>query len=195
MTDINVELANDQLALDNERLLAMSDKQLMKTLGRRHITAAQLRAELAAMNDEDLLDEYGYELGDEMTPAKLRAEIATESDEDLMHTHYVSTPEQERHYLTSWRCIDCTQWTCAEYYMVAFDLWEQAVPEQDGMICIGCLEKRVGRQLTPEDFIAAPINGPGFGDARSSRLQDRLGPRTKTGRISRRRRKPTQSSS
>jgi hypothetical protein len=40
-----------------------------------------------------------------------------------------------------------------------------------GMLCIGCLERRLGRQLTPDDFMAAPIND----DPMASRLRDRLG--------------------
>jgi hypothetical protein len=42
------------------------------------------------------------------------------------------------------------------------------------MLCIGCLEVRVGRRLEPSDFSDAPINYPGF-LKRSERLSDRLG--------------------
>ncbi len=28
----------------------------------------------------------------------------------------------------------------------------------DGFICVGCLERRLGRELTQDDFTTAPIN-------------------------------------
>ena len=47
-------------------------------------------------------------------------------------------------------CLDCGVDTIAidEYYMVTHELWANS----DGMLCIGCLEKRLGRELTPDDF-------------------------------------------
>jgi len=45
---------------------------------------------------------------------------------------------------------------------------------EDGheILCIGCLEKRIGRTLCRTDFIAAPINDPRH--QHSDRLRDRL---------------------
>jgi hypothetical protein len=43
----------------------------------------------------------------------------------------------------------------------------------DDFLCIGCLEKRLGRKLTPDDFTNAPINRPDHWH--SDRLADRLG--------------------
>ena len=55
------------------------------------------------------------------------------------------------------RCIDCGKDTnlYGEYYMVADELWSAAgmVPF-GGMLCLACLEKRIGRELTPADFTA-----------------------------------------
>ena len=46
-----------------------------------------------------------------------------------------------------------------EYYMVHDDLWEEAAQSDiDEMLCIPCLEKRIGRLLNPEDFTEFPIN-------------------------------------
>lgn len=46
-----------------------------------------------------------------------------------------------------------------EHYMVTDTVWS-AAGMQDGFLCIGCLEQRLGRILTPEDFTSAPINDP-----------------------------------
>lgn len=73
-------------------------------------------------------------------------------------------------------CVDCSVDTCAseEYYMVHDPLWAGAgMDPHGGMLCIGCLEARLGRQLTPADFPDYPINRDFFGY--SPRLQQRLG--------------------
>lgn len=59
-----------------------------------------------------------------------------------------------------------------EYYMVTDEIWKTACPEEKGMLCIGCLENRLGRQLTASDFTDAPINHGVFGF--SERLAARL---------------------
>jgi hypothetical protein len=41
--------------------------------------------------------------------------------------------------------------------MVRDAVW-QAARMTDGYLCIGCLEKRLGREPTPDDFTAAPVN-------------------------------------
>jgi hypothetical protein len=56
--------------------------------------------------------------------------------------------------------------------MVTDEVWETAHPEKRGMLCIGCLEDRLGRQLTSDDFTDAPINQGYFGY--SERLLQRL---------------------
>lgn len=61
-----------------------------------------------------------------------------------------------------------------EYYMVQFDLWKIYVPKeiQRQVLCIGCLEGYLGRQLVSEDFIEAPVN---YTDDKSERLLNRMG--------------------
>jgi len=59
-----------------------------------------------------------------------------------------------------------------EYYMVTDEVWNAAWPTGRGMLCIGCLEDRLGRQLTSDDFTDAPINQGYFGY--SERLRQRL---------------------
>lgn len=73
-------------------------------------------------------------------------------------------------------CIDCginTLTETGEYYMVRDDVWLAAAEDKNmGMLCIGCLEDRLGRQLNGLDFIDAPINKGVF--PQSNRLQLRL---------------------
>ena len=53
-------------------------------------------------------------------------------------------------------CIDCGKDTIdGEYYMVSDELWEASgLGGDDGMACLACLEKRIGRLLTFDDFTA-----------------------------------------
>lgn len=69
-------------------------------------------------------------------------------------------------------CVDCQANTLhiEEYYMVTNDLWKQAGMGK-GMLCIGCLEVRIGRELTPEDFPSIPVNRGFF--PKSERLSSR----------------------
>lgn len=73
------------------------------------------------------------------------------------------------------RCVDCGVNTLKinEYYMVENRLWDVYGPAR-GMLCIGCLEKRIGRKLVPSDFSRARINWSGLGK-HSPRLADRIG--------------------
>jgi hypothetical protein len=74
-------------------------------------------------------------------------------------------------------CADCA--ICAvdcneidEYYMVTNELWAQ-YGVRHGMLCVGCMEARMGRELTGEDFmVGAGDNDPG--QRHSARLTKRL---------------------
>ena len=57
-------------------------------------------------------------------------------------------------------CRHAGRW---EDYMIHGELWATTgigPGMGDGRLCIGCLETRLGRQLTPADFTGAPINRP-----------------------------------
>jgi hypothetical protein len=60
----------------------------------------------------------------------------------------------------------------SEVYMVRAAIWAEAgIPDMGGCVCIGCLERRIGRWLKPKDFTDHPFNGlPG-----TPRLLDRRG--------------------
>jgi hypothetical protein len=76
-------------------------------------------------------------------------------------------------------CADCGVNTLAvgEWYMVNDKLWEAAsrfgkIWEESFYLCIGCIELRLGRRLTPDDFTNVPVNDPD--KFSSGRLRDRL---------------------
>jgi hypothetical protein len=59
-------------------------------------------------------------------------------------------------------CNDCGVDTqdIGEWYMVKDEVWAAAWLKRSKreFLCIGCLETRLGRRLTSDDFIDAPIN-------------------------------------
>ena len=69
-------------------------------------------------------------------------------------------------------CVDCGVDTSdtGEFYMVQDELWP--LSEYGSMLCIGCLEARLGRRLVPSDFTDCLINQETYGH--SQRLQSRL---------------------
>jgi ribosomal protein L34E len=76
-------------------------------------------------------------------------------------------------------CQDCGQRTIGtkkipgEWYMVHDSLWAQAAMEPlGGWLCVGCLERRIGRRLTPADFKDVAAN-----DSTRMRHSDRLASR------------------
>jgi len=72
-------------------------------------------------------------------------------------------------------CIDCGVDTgkIGEYYFIHTLLWISVMDSIKGMLCIGCLEKRLGRRLWRNDFTNAWINDPRYGH-KSQRLMSRL---------------------
>jgi len=68
-------------------------------------------------------------------------------------------------------CRDCRIDTkeIKEYYMIDNSIWHRYGTV--GMLCIGCIEYRLGRELGKADFTLAPVNYTG---KKSSRLTSRL---------------------
>ena len=90
---------------------------------------------------------------------------------------------KERWSLITTNCADCglgTLWS--EWYKVRDEVWDQAwagrlkpwhkLPGQQ-ILCIGCLEQRLGHTLMSCDFTSEPVNNPSDPDM-SDRLRDRL---------------------
>jgi hypothetical protein len=68
-------------------------------------------------------------------------------------------------------CVDCGVETLpldegrAEWYHVHPEVWEASgLGPDDGCLCIGCLETRLQRRLTPADFSDAGINDLSISD-------------------------------
>lgn len=72
-------------------------------------------------------------------------------------------------------CLDCGIDTgkAHEHYFVELSLWLSLVGSKSGMLCVGCLEHRAGRQLVSSDFTNAHINNPKLYPM-SDRLRDRI---------------------
>lgn len=78
-------------------------------------------------------------------------------------------------------CTDCGVDTLAvtpaedsEYYMVHAAIWRMATKTRPAyLLCVGCLETRIGRQLTSADFTDAPVNDPNK-ESMSDRLRSRM---------------------
>ena len=70
-------------------------------------------------------------------------------------------------------CLDCGVDTSAigEYYMLKDSVWLQVNPAGEGQLCIACVERRLDRPLSSEDFLDAPAN---FLPDVSDRMKDRL---------------------
>lgn len=84
---------------------------------------------------------------------------------------------------SEFNCIECGVNTlaCNEYYMINDKLWKSITKptKGKGMLCIGCVELRAGRQLTNSDFTKAPINTI-YWNSKSDRLKARLMDKTLT---------------
>ena len=70
-------------------------------------------------------------------------------------------------------CAECNVDTlrAREFYMVADATWLATCDTYKGFLCIGCIERRLGRRLKPDDFTDAPVNNPA---GCSPRLRARL---------------------
>lgn len=83
-------------------------------------------------------------------------------------------------YMSDFKCLDCKVDTShrtgiGEYYMVHNSIWESLNIGKRGMMCIGCLEARIGRKLNSTDFTDCPLNKENITNPTSSkRLIDRL---------------------
>ena len=71
---------------------------------------------------------------------------------------------------SNWLCLDCRKDTFEEYYFVHNHLWRRAVDrsQRHGMLCLSCLQLRLGRPLLLDDFKSGQV------DTRISELLARL---------------------
>jgi hypothetical protein len=112
-----------------------------------------------------------------ITPIALRKAVIAGKTEDWSVLSYNFQTCEPYRIFPQFLCLDCQCDTLEidEYYMVQNAIWNDVMPDDDdsGMLCIGCLETRLGRILTQADFTNAPING-GTDSFKSPRLEARL---------------------
>ena len=53
-------------------------------------------------------------------------------------------------------CDECRR--IADFYMVKDEVWLSVAPTRESILCFACLESRLGRPLTLDDFPRLPIN-------------------------------------
>jgi hypothetical protein len=53
---------------------------------------------------------------------------------------------------------DADTYVNEQYYVLKDRLWKTINPGVDGMLCLGCVEKRLGRTLGRKDFKKVPVN-------------------------------------
>lgn len=84
----------------------------------------------------------------------------TYSDEEELR---IAALDEDDPFWDNFLCIDCKVSTLFtnEYYMVKDNLWSAANPHENGMLCVSCLEGRIGRELHSGDFTSAPVNSMG----------------------------------
>ena len=61
-----------------------------------------------------------------------------------------------------WFCLDCNVDTgkISEHYFLNTSLWMKLAGSNKGMLCVGCVEKRLGRRLIASDFTPCHLNDP-----------------------------------
>lgn len=77
----------------------------------------------------------------------------------------ISKYEDFAEMMISFMCKDCGLDTSPlgldEYYMVHNEVWAQSgMDGLSGMLCLLCLEARIGRDLEVSDFTSIPMNKP-----------------------------------
>lgn len=78
---------------------------------------------------------------------------------------------------TTFRCVDCGADKDGEYYMVADELWAASgMAPHGGMLCLACLDRRIGRLLVPGDFTALYPTRAAWQRHLATREMDRLSP-------------------
>lgn len=77
---------------------------------------------------------------------------------------------------SKFRCLKCGVDTgkIGEYYMLKDEIWFIVHNSKVGMLCIGCVEKILGRSLTKSDFNDSHVNKPYPGKLQSTLLTNRL---------------------
>lgn len=72
---------------------------------------------------------------------------------------------EEAHLLAEYHlgalCVDCNVCTLEaenEYYMLQHDVWQSIMGNYEGMLCMGCASKRLGRPIAAPDLLDCAAN-------------------------------------
>ena len=94
-------------------------------------------------------------------PVKLPENLSPEKRERIVAIMREKEQTGQRAFFddeVDWDCHDCGIDTQdSNYYMVTHDLWDTH-GAGESMLCVACLEKRIGRALVIDDFIDCPVN-------------------------------------
>lgn len=72
-----------------------------------------------------------------------------------------------------WKCLSCRNDTRYEHFFLKDEIWFKVHNSKSGMMCINCIEIRLGRKLNKSDFTDCYINKLDYG-SKSLVLLDRL---------------------
>ena len=70
--------------------------------------------------------------------------------------------------------MTCGRGVSDEDFMLTDEVWKITNPRVVGRLCIGCVEKKLGRSLHNYDFTDSPLNDFLSGSVKSARLIHRL---------------------
>lgn len=75
-----------------------------------------------------------------------------------------------------WLCLTCGIDTgkAGEHYMLKDETWFLVHNSKEGMYCVRCFEKKLGRRLTKQDFNNSHVNRINRTQFKSSILMERL---------------------
>jgi hypothetical protein len=142
------ELANETLTQKHRRLMQLKAKRTYRvtvTRQREYSATISIRAGSQAEADRKALaaeNRWACEVGYQALP--LGFPPPWQEHESI---------DREPEISMTCRCVDCGEEKDGEYYTVAEEVWAASgLAPNGGMLCLACLERRIGRQLVPEDF-------------------------------------------
>lgn len=71
-------------------------------------------------------------------------------------------------------CCGVSTSKIGEHFFLRSEIWYRVHPSERGFLCVGCVETKLGRLLTKQDFTDCTINKPQRGVHMSLRLVQRL---------------------
>ena len=79
---------------------------------------------------------------------------------DIHIKHFLGLDTRTKKEKEHWKCFDCSKDTLLnvkDYYMITNELWIKYGVENN-MLCMNCIEKRLGHKLRKEDLTDCSLN-------------------------------------